>query len=162
MRGESLHHQWACYKKEDWWYITSHSFYGICNYYRNYFILETRPDFFIHIAHHVWFDEYNHHLYIYDRHTSGSLLIQQHPESLIHNLELINLILCKLDLNPLHSLIQQFSHMKLSYPLLDRKLVLIYLAMNILQSLMSLIKFKTHQSVINFQHRLNQICGSLI
>ena len=127
-------------------------------------ILYWKPDhiFFIHIAHHVWFDEYNHHLYIYDKHTSGSLLIQQHPESLIHNLELINLILCKLDLNPLHSLIQQFSHMKLSYPLLDRKLVLIYLAMNILQSLMSLIKFKTHQSVINFQHRLNQICGSLI
>ena len=45
----------------------------------------TRPYFLIHRAHHVWFDEYNSRLYIEDKHNPGSLLLQQYPESLIHN-----------------------------------------------------------------------------
>ena len=43
---------------------------------------------------------------------------------------------------------------------MERKLVLIYWMMNILQSLMSLIQSQIHQPVINFQHRLRKMCGS--
>ena len=40
-------------------------------------ILYWKPDqtFFIHIAHHVWFDEYNSRLSIEDTYTPGSLLL---------------------------------------------------------------------------------------
>ena len=69
----------------------------------------------------------------------------------------VNLIL-----HPRCFVIQKFSHMKLIYLLLERKLVLIYWMMKILQSLMSLIQYKIHQPVINFQHRLRKMCGSLI
>ena len=64
------------------------------------FILYWKPDqtFIIHRAHHVWFDEYNYRLYIEDKHTPGSLLLQQYPEVHIHNSDLINLIPCELDL----------------------------------------------------------------
>ena len=69
----------------------------------------------------------------------------------------VNLIL-----HPLHFVIQQLSHMKLSYLPLERKLVLIYCMMKILPSLLSLIKYQIRQPVINFQQRLNEICGSFI
>ena len=49
----------------------------------------------------------------------------------------VNLIL-----HPLHLLIQNFSHMKLSYLPLERKLILIYWMMNTLQSRVPLIQFK--------------------
>ena len=42
------------------------------------------------------------------------------------------------------------------------KLVLIHWMMKILQSFMSLIQYQVHQLVINFQHGLRKICGSLI
>ena len=69
----------------------------------------------------------------------------------------VNLIL-----HPLHLMIHQFSHMKLSYLPLERKSVLFYLIMNILQFLISLIQSQIHQPVINFQHRLRNMCASLI
>ena len=69
----------------------------------------------------------------------------------------VNLIL-----NPLHFVIQKWSHMKFSYLPLERKLVLIYLMMKISQSHISLIQYQIHKPVINFQHRLNTMCGSYI
>ena len=54
--------------------------------------------FFIQRAHNCWFDEYIFRLYIEDKHTLGSLLVRKDPESLIHNSDLINLILYELDL----------------------------------------------------------------
>ena len=66
----------------------------------------------------------------------------------------------KLILNTLHFVIQKFSHMKLSYLLLEIKLFLIYWMMNILQYFLSLIKYQIHQPVINFQHSIRKICGS--
>ena len=62
----------------------------------------------------------------------------------------VNLIL-----HPLHSVIQKFSHMKLSYLPLEIKLVLIYWMMNTLESRISLIQSHIYQTVINSQHRLN-------
>ena len=47
--------------------------------------------------------------------------------------------------------------MKLSYLLLERKLVLIYWMINILQSLISLIQSQIHQLVIKFQYRLKYV-----
>ena len=63
-------------------------------------ILYWKPDqpFIIHRAHHVWFDEYNSHLSIEDKHTPGSLLLRQDPEGHIHNSDLLNIIPCELDL----------------------------------------------------------------
>ena len=52
--------------------------------------------------------------------------------------------------------------MKLSYLPLEIRLVFIYCMMKILQSLIPLIQYKIHQAVINLQHRLNEICGSLL
>ena len=65
-------------------------------------------------------------------------------------------------LHQLLFVIQQFSPMKLSYLPLERILVLIYWTMNILQSHISLIQYQIHQLVINFQHRLKTMCGSLL
>ena len=61
----------------------------------------------------------------------------------------VNLIL-----HPLHFVIQQLSHMELSYPPLERKLVLIYWMMNILKYHISLIQYQINHLFINFQHRL--------
>ena len=66
----------------------------------------------------------------------------------------VNLIL-----HPLHFVIQKLSRIKLSYLLMERKLVLIYWMMNILQSLISLIKWQNFHPVIKFQHKLRKICG---
>ena len=54
--------------------------------------------FIIHRAHNVWFDEYNYHLSIEDKHTPVSLLLRQDPEGHIHDSDLLNLIPCELDL----------------------------------------------------------------
>ena len=56
-------------------------------------IIYWKPDqlFVIHRYHHVWFDEYNSHLSIEDKHTPGSLLLQQDPEYHIHQLTTNNL-----------------------------------------------------------------------
>ena len=64
------------------------------------FIIYWNPDqyFVIHIDHHVWFDAYNYHLSIEDNNTTGYLLLQQYPEILLHNSDIINLIPCELDL----------------------------------------------------------------
>ena len=54
--------------------------------------------FVIHISHNVWFDEYNSRLSIEDNQNPVYLLLQKYPESIIHNSDLPNLILCELDL----------------------------------------------------------------
>ena len=58
------------------------------------------PDqyFVIHRTHHVWFGEYISCIPIEDKHNPGYLLLQQDPESLIHNSDLLKLIPCELDL----------------------------------------------------------------
>ena len=68
----------------------------------------------------------------------------------------------KLILHPLNFVIQQFSNMKLSYLLLEIKLVLNYFMMNILPSFMSLVQSQIRHPVVNFQHMLRKICGSFI
>ena len=57
-----------------------------------------RTILFFHRYHHVWFDEYNSCTSIEYNHTPGYLLFHQYNESIIHNLDLINLIPCKIDL----------------------------------------------------------------
>ena len=57
-------------------------------------------------------------------------------------------------LHLLHSVMQQFSYMKLSCLLLEIKLFLIYWTMRVLKFLMSLIQSQIDHPVINFQHRL--------
>ena len=52
----------------------------------------------IHRYHHVCFDEHNYCLYIEDKHTPGSLLLQKYPEDHINNSDLLNLIPRELDL----------------------------------------------------------------
>ena len=49
--------------------------------------------FLIHYSHHVWSDEYNSCLSTEDKHTPGYLLLPQYPESLIHNSDLLTLII---------------------------------------------------------------------
>ena len=60
-------------------------------------IIYCNPDqpLVLHRAHHVCFDEYNSLLSIEYKHTPGSLLLQQYPESLINNSDLLNLIPCE-------------------------------------------------------------------
>ena len=65
---------------------------GVIIYWKPY------QPFVIHRSHHVWFDEYNSRLSVKDKHTPGYLLLQEDPESLIHNADLLNLIPCELDL----------------------------------------------------------------
>ena len=54
----------------------------------------------IHRDHNIWFYEYTSRLYIEDNHTPGYLLLQQYLESVISNLDLLNLIPCELDIIP--------------------------------------------------------------
>ena len=63
-------------------------------------IIYWKPDhtFVIYRSHHVWFDEYNSCLSIEDNHTPVSSLLQQDPEIRIHNLDILNLIPCEIDL----------------------------------------------------------------
>ena len=50
-------------------------------------IIYWNPDqnFYIQKDHHAWFDEYNYLIYPEDKHTPGSLLLQQDPEINLHN-----------------------------------------------------------------------------
>ena len=123
---------------------------------------KTDQTFVIHRYHHVWFGTYNSCLSIENKHTQCYLLLQQYPESLIHNSDLLNLIPCKLDVisNPFRD--KKLSYTKLSYLILERKFNTIYWMMKILQSLISLVQYQIHQPVINLQHRLKQMCWSLI
>ena len=59
-------------------------------------------------------------------------------------------------LDPLRLVIQQLSNMKWVYLPLEKKLVLIYWMMNILQSHISLTQSQIHQPFINFQHSLKK------
>ena len=63
-------------------------------------ILYWIPDqpFVTHRSYHGWFDEYNSHLSIKEKHSPGYLLLRQDPEILIHNSKLLNLIICELDI----------------------------------------------------------------
>ena len=63
-------------------------------------IIYWKPDqpFIIHIAHHVYFDEFNSRLSIYNKDAPGSLLLRKDTECHIHDSDLLNLIPCKLDL----------------------------------------------------------------
>ena len=65
-------------------------------------------------------------------------------------------------LHSLHSVIHKFSHKKLRYLLLERKFVLIYCMMNILEYLKSMVQYQLHHPVINFQNRLKGMCGSFL
>ena len=64
------------------------------------FIIYWKPyqPFAIHRSHHAWFDEYSSCLSIEYKHTPGYLLLQQDPETLLHDLDLLKLIPCELDL----------------------------------------------------------------
>ena len=53
-------------------------------------------NFYIHRAHHDWFDEYNYCLSIEDNYTPSYLLLLQDTENLLRDLDLLNLIQCKL------------------------------------------------------------------
>ena len=59
-----------------------------------------KPDqtFVIQRAHHFGINEYNSHLSIEDRQTPGYLLLQEYPESILHNSDLLNLIPYEIDL----------------------------------------------------------------
>ena len=46
-----------------------------------------------------FFNRYNSRLSIEYNHTPGSLLLQQYPEIIIHNSDLLNFILCELELS---------------------------------------------------------------
>ena len=63
-------------------------------------ILYWKPDqpFIIHRTHHVWFDGFNSRLSIEYNHTPGSLLLWQYLKGRIYDLDLLNLILCGLDI----------------------------------------------------------------
>ena len=76
-----------------------------CVYFMGYeantgFIIYCNPyhTFFIRRSRHVWFDGYNSHVSIEDNHTPGYLILQQYPEILNHNSDLLNFIPRELDL----------------------------------------------------------------
>ena len=54
--------------------------------------------FSIQRAHCAWLDEYNYRITIEYKHTTGSSLLQQYPKILLHNLYLLRLIPCELDI----------------------------------------------------------------
>ena len=54
-----------------------------------------------HRFHYAWFYEYIYFIYTEDNNTLIYLLIQQYPESIINNLDMINLVPCELDLTPI-------------------------------------------------------------
>ena len=63
-------------------------------------IIFCNPDhtFAIQIDHNACFYEYNSRLSIEYKQTPGYLLLQQDTEIILHNLDLLNLILCELDI----------------------------------------------------------------
>ena len=52
----------------------------------------------VRISRHAWYDEYNYRLSIEEEHNPDSLPLKKYAESHIHNLDLLNLILCDLDI----------------------------------------------------------------
>ena len=54
-----------------------------------------------HRFHYAWFYEYIYFISTEDNNTLIYLLIQQYPESIINNLDMINLVPCELDLTPI-------------------------------------------------------------
>ena len=106
-------------------------------------VLYWKPNqpFIIHRAHYVWFDEYNSRLSV----TTNTLQV---PYSFGKILRFVFIIQTSstwyhmnLILNIRNLVMKQLSRMILSYLPLERKLVLIYWIMNILQSLTSLIPY---------------------
>ena len=69
----------------------------------------------IHRSHHVCFDEYNSFLYLEEKHTPGSLLIQKYLEGNIHNSDLHNLIPCQLDISSTPFIDTKIITIKFSY-----------------------------------------------
>ena len=119
-------------------------------------------NFVIHRYHHVWFDEHNCCLSIEDKQNPGYLPIQQYPESIIHNSDLLKLIPCTLDItsNPFSNTTMIKNEIELSpsgkkigFNLLDDENFTIP---------MPLIQYQINQPVINFQQRLNEMCRSLL
>ena len=49
-------------------------------------------------SHHAWFCWYSYRIYIEDNRTPVSLILQKDPERFIHNLNILELILCEIDL----------------------------------------------------------------
>ena len=107
----------------------------------------TYQPFVIHRYYHVLFDEHNSLISIEDKHIPYYLLLQQDPEVLFIIQTSSNLFYVNLILHPLNCVIQLFSHMKLSYLLMEEKLVLIYWMMKILQYLMSLIQYHIKHTI---------------
>ena len=113
-------------------------------------------------SHHAWFDEYTSCLSIEYKHTPFSLLLQEYPEIVIHNLDPLNLIPCEIDLTSTPSSDTKTVTYEIEVTPAGKYLVSIHWIINILQSLMSLIQYQIHQPFIKFQHRLNKISGSLL
>ena len=105
---------------------------GVILYWKTY------KTFFIQRDYHVWFDEYNYHLPIDYKHTPGSLILHQYPESLIHNSDLLNLIQCELYLTYTPFCDTNVFIYEIELPPSGKKIRLIYWMMKILQSYMSL------------------------
>ena len=82
---------------------------GVIRYWKPY------QPFVIHRHHHVWFYEYNSRLSIEDEHTPVSLLVQQYPESGVHNSDSLNFITFELDLTSNSFRDKTILHMKVSY-----------------------------------------------
>ena len=69
----------------------SHCGYFVVYSYTTVVILYCKRDhsFSIRGSHYSWFDEYNYHISMEDKHTPGSLPFQQYPDILLHNSYLI-------------------------------------------------------------------------
>ena len=91
--------------------------------------------------------------------TPSSLLLKQHPENLLYDLDQINMILCELDPTSAPFRYTKILTYDSELPPSGNQLVLIYWMMKILQCFMLLIQYQIYQPVINFQHRLRKMCG---
>ena len=56
--------------------------------------------YYIHRAYNYWFDEYNSRLSIGDNHKPRFLILQWDTEGIIHNLDMLKLVSCELDVTP--------------------------------------------------------------
>ena len=90
-------------------------------------ILYSNPyhNFCINGAYHYWFDEYSYSLYTEEKHNPSSLLLQQDSKIIFHNLDILNLIPCELDIALTPFLDTKILTYEMSYLLLE-KMVLIY------------------------------------
>ena len=129
---------------------------GVIIYYKPY------QHFVIQIDHHFWFDEYNSRLSIEYNNTPGSSLLWQYPEGHIHDSDLLNLIPCELDLTSTPFSDTTIVTYEIELPPSIKKVGLIYWIMNTFKSHTSLIKSPIHGLVVNFHHRLREICGSYL